>query len=44
MIDIFSTPSGKKVASIILGIGLATMFRRICTKNNCLIIKIPFYL
>lgn len=41
MIDIFSTPSGKKVASIILGIGLATMFRRICSKNNCLIIKGP---
>lgn len=41
MIDMFSTPSGKKVASIILGIGLATMFRRICSKNNCLIIKGP---
>jgi hypothetical protein len=41
MIDIFSTPSGKRVASIILGIGFATMFRRICSKNNCIIIKGP---
>ena len=41
MIDIFSTEMGKRVASIILGIGFATMFRRICNKNNCLIIKGP---
>ncbi len=41
MIDIFTTEQGKRFASIILGIGLATMFRRICTNNNCLIIKGP---
>ena len=41
MIDIFSTPMGKKVASVILGIGLATMFRRICNNSKCLVIKGP---
>jgi len=41
MIDLFSTDMGKKFASIILGIGFATMFRRICSKNNCLIVKGP---
>ena len=41
MIDLFSTDMGKRFASIILGIGFATMFRRICSKNNCLIVKGP---
>lgn len=41
MIDIFSTPMGKKVASVILGIGLATMFRKICNNSKCLVIKGP---
>ena len=41
MIDIFSNELGKKTASIILGIGLASMFRRICKKEDCLIIRGP---
>lgn len=41
MIDIFSTELGKKTASIILGIGFASMFRRICSNQDCMIVKGP---
>lgn len=35
------TKSGKVVSSIILGLGLASLFRRICNKGNCIIYKAP---
>jgi hypothetical protein len=33
--------TGKNIMSIILGMGLATLFRRMCTGKNCIIIKAP---
>ena len=37
---LFETDSGKIIISIILGLGLASMFRKICNENNCLVIKL----
>lgn len=33
--------TGKYLMSIILGIGLATIFRQVCKGTNCTIIKAP---
>jgi hypothetical protein len=41
ILDILKTDRGRITMSILIGFGLATMFRRICTKNTCLIIKGP---
>jgi hypothetical protein len=41
MISLFDNESGKKLASVILGLGLAAMFREICYKENCIVIKGP---
>tara|TARA_B100000902_G_C26739753_1_gene635523 strand:+ start:280 stop:483 length:204 start_codon:yes stop_codon:yes gene_type:complete len=38
---VFKTDTGRKIISVILGLGFASMFRRICEKNNCLVIKGP---
>ena len=38
---ILESPIGRIVISIILGFGLATLFRRVCEGNNCFIIKSP---
>jgi len=35
------TESGKYIMSIILGFGLATLFRTVCNGKNCLIVKAP---
>ena len=32
---------GIKLLSIILGLGLASIFRKVCSNNNCLVIKGP---
>jgi hypothetical protein len=32
---------GKTIISIILGLGLASLFRRACKNNNCIVIKGP---
>ena len=38
---LLNTPLGQIVISIILGLGLATFFRRICHGKNCVISKAP---
>lgn len=38
---LLQTDTGKTIVSIILGLGFASMFRQICEKNNCLVIKGP---
>jgi len=38
---ILYTPFGKIVISVLLGLGLATMFRKVCTDNNCIIFNGP---
>tara|TARA_X000000950_G_scaffold286537_1_gene395727 strand:- start:632 stop:871 length:240 start_codon:yes stop_codon:yes gene_type:complete len=32
---------GQKLISILLGLGLATLFRKVCNDRNCLIFKGP---
>lgn len=32
---------GQIVISVILGLGLATIFKKVCTGNNCLVIQSP---
>ena len=33
---LFTTEMGKIAISIILGLGLASLFRRVCTSKNCI--------
>ena len=35
------TQQGKYLISIILGIGLASLFRKVCSKRNCMIFEAP---
>ena len=35
------TPVSKYVISIILGFGLATLFRKVCNDRSCMIFKAP---
>ena len=38
---IINSNRGKYVISILLGLGLATLFRKACTNQNCLVFKAP---
>lgn len=38
---ILNTKEGQILVSIILGLGLATIFRKVCKDNQCIIIKGP---
>jgi hypothetical protein len=38
---LLNTPLGKILISIILGIGLATLFRKVCTDKNCIVFHGP---
>jgi len=37
----FNTDTGKTIISILLGLGLATLFRKDCEGNSCLDFKAP---
>jgi hypothetical protein len=39
--DLLESPTGQIIISVILGLGLATLFRKVCTSNNCIVIKGP---
>lgn len=39
--EILDSKIGQIVISIILGLGLATIFRKVCTGNSCVVIKSP---
>tara|TARA_B100000925_G_C22008996_1_gene475195 strand:- start:882 stop:1100 length:219 start_codon:yes stop_codon:yes gene_type:complete len=39
--DVINTNLGKVIISIIWGLGLATLFRKVCKGRKCLIIKGP---
>lgn len=44
MVDIkkfMNTETGKKIISILLGIGLASLFRKVCTDKNCIAFSGP---
>lgn len=36
---LLKSETGKIIISIILGLGLATLFRRVCGESNCLVYK-----
>ena len=36
-----NTTTGRNIISILLGIGLATLFRRACTDKNCIVFNGP---
>uniref|UniRef100_A0A6C0D3J4 Uncharacterized protein n=1 Tax=viral metagenome TaxID=1070528 RepID=A0A6C0D3J4_9ZZZZ len=38
---LLNTPVGRNIISILLGIGLATLFRRACTDKNCTVFNGP---
>jgi hypothetical protein len=38
---LLNTPFGKIIISILLGFGLATMFRKACSDKNCIIFNGP---
>ena len=37
----FESQTGKYMFSIILGIGLASLFRKVCKDKNCIVLKPP---
>jgi len=39
--NFFHSSSGKYLLSIILGFGLASLFRTVCKDKNCIIFKAP---
>lgn len=38
---LFHTQTGKIILSIILGLGLATLFRSVCKGKNCILFQAP---
>lgn len=39
--DALSSKTGSYIISVILGLGLAALFRKACKDNNCIVIKGP---
>ena len=39
--NILKSESGKIIISCILGLGLASLFKKVCVDDNCLIIRSP---
>lgn len=38
---ILNTKEGSIIISVILGLGLASLFKKACEDNNCIIVKSP---
>lgn len=41
MLKLLHTDNGKYAISFILGMGLASLFRKVCQGRNCLVFKAP---
>lgn len=41
IINVLKTDFGSIIISILLGLGLASLFRKTCSENNCIIVKGP---
>lgn len=41
LLDLFKTHQGRIIVSIIWGLGLACLFKRVCVSRNCVIYKAP---
>jgi hypothetical protein len=37
----FHSETGKHMLSIILGLGIASLFRKVCKERNCIVFKAP---
>jgi hypothetical protein len=40
---LLNTDTGKIIIAILLGIGLASLFRKMCKNKNCIVFKAPEY-
>ena len=38
---VMTDPFGKILVSVILGLGLAALFRRVCTADGCIVVRAP---
>jgi len=41
ILDLTKTETGRILVSVILGLGLAALFRRVCKGGNCVVIQGP---
>jgi len=41
IMNILYSDFGKVIISIVLGLGLATLFRKVCKNRNCMVFKAP---
>jgi len=41
MIEAFNNPTGRSVIAILLGLGLASMFRKTCVGDRCVVVRAP---
>jgi len=41
VLNILETEKGQIIVSAILGLGLASLFRKVCTEGNCVVIQGP---
>ena len=41
--EIINSSRGRIICSILLGLGLATLFRKACNNRNCLVFKAPSF-
>lgn len=41
MLHLLKTIEGRKIISFIIGLGLASLFRKVCKDNNCIIVQGP---
>lgn len=39
--DIMNTPQGRILISILLGLGLASIFRKVCSGKSCIVVRGP---
>ncbi len=39
--EVMNNPTGRILVSLILGFGLAAIFRQVCKGDNCVIVKAP---
>lgn len=39
--ELTMSQSGRRVLSVILGLGLASLFRQVCKKGQCIVVKGP---
>lgn len=41
LLDLLNSERGSMVASMILGLGMATLFRKTCGSGNCILVRAP---